>query len=175
MSLNPSLETKRIRFRPYRIEDFPFYLKLWQDPEIIRYIGHGTVRDTDDLKKNYPYWLSKSGLGSGVLLMTLKQTGKPIGHAGLVPQIVDGCTETEVGYWLDKPYWGHGLATEAAHFFCDIGQRVLGYERLISIIQPENERSVRVAKRAGMSFEKATTFKEIPVHIYALHASRETQ
>lgn len=162
------LQTTRLIFRPYRNEDYAFYLRLWQDPDMVRFIGSGEIHATDQLKTNFPYWLSKSSLGKGVLLMLLRSTYKSVGHAGLVPQLIDGQEEMEIGYWVAKRYWNQGLATEAAVMFRDIAFHELKRARLISIIQPDNHSSIRVATKIGMRFEKHTVFKGIPVHIYAM-------
>lgn len=161
------LETQRLLFRPYRISDFDFYLSLWQDPDVVQYIGNGHVKTKEELKQNFPYWLSKSELGKGVLVMLHRGTLKPIGHAGLVPQTVDDKDELEVGYWVSKRHWGRGYATEAAQLFSTIAFEQLGRKRIISIIQPANVRSVHVAQKIGMSLEKSTEFHGQHVHIYA--------
>ncbi|MFD1676893.1 GNAT family N-acetyltransferase [Alicyclobacillus fodiniaquatilis] len=162
------LETPRLLFRPYTWDDFQFYVDLWQDPDVVRHIGDGQVRSKTSLKTNYPYWLAKSALGRGVLLMVHKATQRPIGHAGLVPQEVAGSMELEVGYWLAKRYWGHGFATEAASLFRDIGFTAFKRDRLISIIQPANGASIHVAEKIGMQFEQCTQFHQQLVHIYSM-------
>ncbi|GEO27143.1 acetyltransferase [Alicyclobacillus acidoterrestris] len=162
------LETSRLFFRPYQMKDFQFYLSLWQDPEIIRFIGSGKVRSKTALKLNYPYWLSKSELGKGVLVTVFKATQQPVGHAGLVPQEIDGKLQMELGYWVSRRYWGLGIGTEAARFFRDLAFRELGLNRLVSLIQPENTRSIHVAQKIGMQFADKTTFRGTPVNLYAI-------
>ncbi|WAH38443.1 GNAT family N-acetyltransferase [Alicyclobacillus dauci] len=162
------LETDRLRLRPYRLEDFRFYVYLWQDPDVVRYIGNGQPRSKADLKANYPYWVSKSELGKGILLMELRDSCKPVGHAGLLPQVVDGQEQLEIGYWVAKEHWGKGYASETAALCRDVAFKQLGVPRVISIIQPENIRSIRVAEKTGMRFHHATEFHGIPVHIFAM-------
>jgi RimJ/RimL family protein N-acetyltransferase len=50
---------------------------------------------------------------------------------------------------LDRPYWGHGYATEAAKASLDYGFRNYAVPRLVSTIAPENLASKRVAERLG--------------------------
>lgn len=162
------LETVRLSFRPYRVDDFQFYLSLWQDPDVVRFIGSGEVHDKANLKMNYPYWLSRSELGKGVLVMVLKATQQAVGHVGLVPQEIDGTLHMELGYWVAKRYWGRGLATEAALLFRDLAFDQLHLNEIVSLIQPNNLRSIRVAQKIGMQHQCDTVFRGKLVNVYAM-------
>jgi RimJ/RimL family protein N-acetyltransferase len=59
----------------------------------------------------------------------------------------------EIGYLLGRPHWGRGYATEAALASRDHALDTLGWRRLISLIDHDNERSARVATRLGMTHE----------------------
>jgi RimJ/RimL family protein N-acetyltransferase len=56
----------------------------------------------------------------------------------------------EVGWRLARPAWGRGLATEGARASLRHAFEELELEAVISIIDPENERSIRVAEKLGM-------------------------
>ncbi|HKT45606.1 MAG TPA: GNAT family N-acetyltransferase [Gaiellaceae bacterium] len=53
--------------------------------------------------------------------------------------------EVELGWAILSEHWGRGYATEAAR----AARAWLGRERLISMINPENGRSIRVAEKLG--------------------------
>ena len=99
-----------------------------------------------------------------------KASGAFIGFVGLVYQ--DGWTEgehnTEVGWRLDPAYWGEGLATEGAMASVRYGLGELGLERIISIIQPENLASRRVAEKAGLTLRGETCWRDNDVVWYAI-------
>jgi RimJ/RimL family protein N-acetyltransferase len=62
--------------------------------------------------------------------------------------------EPEIGWWLAKPYWGRGFATEAAHCALrDIFDRV-GLQRVYSVARRENSASRKLMEKLGMRFEK---------------------
>ena len=61
--------------------------------------------------------------------------------------------EIELGWMLLREVWGHGYATEAAAALRDHAFGELGVRRLISLIHPENVRSIRVAERLGAVHE----------------------
>ncbi len=99
--------------------------------------------------------------------MVLKATGDVIGDCGLVIQEIDGGPELEVGYHLRRDQWGHGYATEAAHGCMQYAFRTLGAAKVISLIQPENLPSRRVAERNGMQVERQVTHFGLPHLVYA--------
>ncbi len=83
---------------------------------------------------------------------------------------VGGQPETEIGYRLCLKYWGNGFATEAAELVRDFGFGILGLKRQISIIEPTNTKSIRVAKKIGMKFEKEVymPWYDKPDHLYVI-------
>jgi RimJ/RimL family protein N-acetyltransferase len=58
--------------------------------------------------------------------------------------------ELELGYTFDATYWGHAYATEAAQCVFAYARDVLKLRRVISVIDGENGRSLRVAERCGL-------------------------
>ena len=61
--------------------------------------------------------------------------------------------EPELGYALDRPYWGQGIASEAARAARDWAFATLDVDRMASFIRPGNAGSIRVAKKLGASRE----------------------
>ena len=57
------------------------------------------------------------------------------------------------GYCLNRDYWGHGYATEAAQAVISFGFEQLGLHRIFAICDPCNVASWRVLARAGMRRE----------------------
>ena len=103
-----------------------------------------------------------------------KQQNRFVGQVGLVAQEIGGETELEVGYLLLRSCWGNGYATEAARACCDYGFRELGAERLISLIDPRNEPSQRVAERLGMRFEREIEKWDKRVRLYSVSQEMRT-
>ena len=94
--------------------------------------------------------------GHGFLSCYLKETGEFTGICGLLRQVDwgHGRDENEVGYLFRRKFWKQGLATEAAVRCRQWGYEEFGYRRIVSLINPGNEPSIRVAKRNGMQFEQ---------------------
>jgi hypothetical protein len=78
-----------------------------------------------------------------------RTTGLLLGRTGLMylPQF----TETELGWTLRRDAWGHGYALEAARACVDWAFRDFEIPYLTWLIEPNNERSIRVAGRLGMT------------------------
>ena len=105
--------------------------------------------------------------GFGKWAIILKSTGEIVGSCGCVVQEVEGRNEIEVGYNVRRDLWGNGYATEAARACTEYAFRELGAVRVISMIRPENVRSIRVAEKNGMVREKVIFWRDYDHCIYA--------
>ncbi|GAA3713252.1 hypothetical protein GCM10022224_093490 [Nonomuraea antimicrobica] len=105
--------------------------------------------------------------GHGLWLVALRSNGAFVGNCGLTLQEVDGAVHTEVGYLVRTGLQGNGYATEAAAACRDHARDILGLERLIAIIHPDNVPSQRVAAKIDLTFERETTYRDRPAQIHA--------
>ncbi len=70
------------------------------------------------------------------------------------PRLVGSCGihnrdgEAELGYWIGRPYWGLGYATEAARAVVGVAE-ALGHQRLVSGHFIDNPASGRVLRKLG--------------------------
>jgi len=150
------LETERLLLRRLLPDDLDALFALYSDPEIRQYFPEGTLTYAET-KEELDWFLNGHPAHPqlGLWATIHKATNQFIGRCGLLPWEIEGRTEVEVAYLLAKPYWGQGLATEAAQALVDYGFEQLHYPRLICMMYPANQASVNVAKRIGMTFEKA--------------------
>jgi RimJ/RimL family protein N-acetyltransferase len=163
-------QTPRLVLREFHIADGEAMDCVFGDPEVMRY-GPGP-RAPDWVRQWLRGCLEDYHLkwGFGLWAVVERQTRRTIGFCGLSHFAdVAGQPETELGYRLARAYWGFGYATEAAHAVRDYGFETLGLSRLISIIDPRNVASVRVAEKTGLRFEKDAIFRETAVKIYSIH------
>ena len=77
------------------------------------------------------------------------------------------CQEVEIGYRLAQSYWGRGLGTEAAMAVFNYGRQKYNFQRFVCIIDPQNSRSIRVAKKLGMKREKSLIYHGLDVDLYS--------
>ncbi len=66
--------------------------------------------------------------------------------------------ETEVGYAINKNFWGRGYASEAARRILQYGFEELNLERIVAVASPQNQASQNVMKRIGMEFVRVGKF-----------------
>ena len=81
---------------------------------------------------------------------------------------IEGTEEIEVAYMLHSQFWGRGLATEAARAILKYGFETAGLSRLISVINPGNIASARVAEKIGMRLEIDGDVNGEPTLLYSI-------
>ncbi|HYE61643.1 MAG TPA: GNAT family N-acetyltransferase [Phycisphaerales bacterium] len=74
--------------------------------------------------------------------------GAVIGAVGLELDGVHG--RGELGYWIGRPYWGRGYATEAARAMIAIGFTRLSLNKITAHHYTRNPASGRVLEKVGM-------------------------
>lgn len=168
------LETARLVLRHQVIEDLDDLWKLYQNPNITRYIPDAP-RSREEAQEELEWHMHGHPRHPelGLWATILKENGKFIGRCGLLPWEVDGVHEVEVAYTIAEEYWGQGLASEAAQEILKYGFENLKLSRLVSLIEPENVGSQKVAEKMGMKLEKKIQMPvnsvDYPVWIYSIN------
>jgi RimJ/RimL family protein N-acetyltransferase len=161
------LATEHLILRDFTRSDFEAFAALVADPEVMRFSLKGPMA-----KEEAKEYFQKRVLdhyakyGFGVWAIFLKEDF--IGFAGVITQALEGKEEVELGFRLNPKYWGKGYATEACKAICRYAFDELGFDRLISIIDPKNHRSLKVANRVGMHFLKEAIFHGFHVQVFVL-------
>lgn len=163
--------TERLTTRFLRESDAVLFEEYFHDPENCRFMSNPDNLPIKDLSKLVinaqikRYEDNKLGLQA----LMLKDTDKFIGICGLLRQEVDGNPEIEIGYHLLKRYWGNGYATEAARLFRDYGFQNNIAPHIVSMIDPRNEPSKKVAIRNGMTLHKEQAmFRGVPYNMFRI-------
>lgn len=164
------LETERLVLREMTTDDFDALLIVLGDADSMRY--YPKPFDSDHVK-NWIEWNRRNykQYGVGLWAMVLKATSEVIGDCGLIWQQVEGRQELEIGYHVRRDLQCQGYATEAARACRDYAFNILGQNRVISLIRPENIPSCRVAEKNNLKVTKETLWRDIPHYIYAIEAS----
>jgi ribosomal-protein-alanine N-acetyltransferase len=147
------LETERLILRRQQPSDVTPLVDLWADPDVTRYMGG--PRDRDWLRPEFEKTAEEPFAERYDLWPVVeKETGRVVGHCGLLEKDVGGNAEIELTYVFARSAWGKGYATEIARALKDYAFDELGIERLIALIEPENVASERVAQKVGMRFDR---------------------
>lgn len=162
------LETERLLLRRLLPEDLDDLFALYRDPEIRRYFPEGTLT-YEETQEELEWFLDghPEHPELGLWATIYKETNQFIGRCGLLPWTIDDQYEVEVAYMIAKAYWRQGLATEAARAIRDYGFEQLHLSRLICLIDPENQASIKVAQNMGMTLEKISQDESGPFLVYA--------
>jgi len=162
-------ETERLRFRKLLPTDFEVWLPFHQEPESSRYWEgipqNPAVACAEQFNRTFERY--RKGLG-GMNALICKTTDAFVGICGLLVQTVDGIQELEIGYSILPKYWKKGYATEAAKKCSNYAFENKLAKSLISIIHIDNVASQKVARNTGMKFDKTTTYRNNPVHIFRI-------
>lgn len=139
----------------------------------MRYIGDGSTTDLAGAEQAVERWLDRwEAWGIGMFVIERVKDSRVLGRAGFLrwnPETWEiGGSETELGWGLSREHWGSGYATEAALALRNWGFEKHGLTRIISLIQPENQRSVRVAEKLGERYERDVEVRGKPARLYSL-------
>ena len=164
------IETERLLLRRVTEDDLDALVRLHANPDVERFMdrfGHDEARAW--LERQDRSWQER---GHGRVAIIQRDSGQLIGRTGLgwLAGITGtaGLEETELGWTLARESWGFGYATEAAQAMADWAFHTLGVERIVSMIEEGNDRSVRVAKRLGMRPERAGVWYGRPMVVHAV-------
>ena len=138
------------------------------DPEVMRHIGPPLSRPDAwrQMAMHAGQWALR---GYGSWAIERASDGMLLGRAGLWNP--EGWPGIEVGWMLRRDAWGHGYASEAARAAVAWAWAAVDTGELISIIRPENARSVRVAEGLGMQRARREVLNSIEADIYSLGRS----
>jgi len=162
-----TLTTPRLLLRPFRSADFEPYAALCADPEVMRYVGERGVLSREDAWRQLAmlagHWQLR---GFGMWALEERATGAFIGRVGL--HFPDGWPDRELAWALARSHWHKGFAFEAASAALAHAFDSLHWPRAISLIDPANNRSIRLAERLGERFEQEVEVRGHRVSLYSL-------
>jgi RimJ/RimL family protein N-acetyltransferase len=167
------IATERLVLRKPRLEDAGDLAVAYADPEVVRYMGDGGTATLAEVGEGIDEWLERwESWGMSLFSLERREDGRVLGRAGFLlwdPETWQiGGTETELGWLLAREHWGHGYATEAALALRDWAFLDRGLTRLISLINYENLRSIRVAERIGERYERDVEVRGKPSRLYSI-------
>lgn len=153
------LETERCFLRETVPDDVDAFYEIYSVPEMTRYteaLYESKISERayirEYIEKIYRYF------EFGVWTVILKETGEVIGRAGL--NVREGYDMPELGYVIGQPWQGRGIATEVCHGILEYATTYFGFERVMTLIQTGNEKSLRIAEKLGFCMQESLMRKE---------------
>lgn len=162
----PELMTERLRLRPITKEDDQAIFAYSADPEVGPSAGWAPHTDISMTRRDMDLMF----LGNpGIWGIESRKTGILMGTVGIVTDPKrDNVNARMLGYALGIKYWGCGYMTEACRRVLKYGFEELMLKIVSAYCYPGNERSHRVLKKLGFSYEGLLRRAEI-LYDYRAH------
>ena len=148
MTIPLPIETERLLIRPFDPSDADSMAKVYGDPEVMRHVVLGVLDHDRTAALLEGYRRSQEEHGFSTWAVVEKESGTVVGDAGFGIYAPTG--EPELGYTLATRVWGRGYGLDAAGACVETAFAHLPHRRLLAKIEPDNERSLRLAERLGM-------------------------
>ena len=149
----PELVTDRLLLRRFCFGDAAAVQRLAGDPAV--------AEMTLSIPHPYPEGAAEAWIAGQepdraagvreVFAVVERAQGELVGAIGLA--IRSEHSRAELGYWIGRPYWGRGYATEAARAVLSYAFGSLGLNRVHACHFARNPASGRVMAKAGMGQE----------------------
>lgn len=150
------LYTRQLVLRPMRDADAPLIAHYFTDWDVVK----------QTVAVPYPYdersaltWIARvrrrHEQGTQyVFALDRRSDGRMVGSVALQLATTGRESSGEIGYWLGKPHWGLGYASEAVRAMTDFAKGVVGLERIEAAVFRENRASARVLEKAGFAIHR---------------------
>jgi len=150
----PLLETERLQLRWMTLDDTPMMLAVWNDPTFMQFVGDRGIRTLDEAEASMqqgPLHLYAE-YGYGPFRVIRLEDGADMGVCGLYRR--DGLDEPDIGFAFLPEYRGKGFGYEASVAVLEHARDVLNLPRVIAIVSPENDASIALLEKLGMSYDQ---------------------
>ncbi|WP_045456950.1 GNAT family N-acetyltransferase [Vibrio campbellii] len=149
-----TLITERLTLRLVSVEDAPFILELYNQPDFYRFVGDKQIRTIEEAERYIEDNMLRMQELKGVSLLVVetKHEQQPIGICGLVKR--DTLTAFDIGYGYLPSAYGKGYAAEAARVVVDFARDEMKIENLVAITNNDNIRSISLLEKLGFQFER---------------------
>ena len=139
------IRTQRLSLRPLEPADAESIRALAGDFDVARMTGMipHPYSERDALA-----WIDRAGQGDEGVVFAVARDGALIGCSGYMPMDAE---HAEVGYWIGKPFWGEGFATEAVRAVVAHAFDAHGFAYVKAGHFVDNARSQRVLGKLGFS------------------------
>jgi len=142
------LETERLLFRSHEPQDRDDFVAMHTDPEVRRYVGGQGWPREKALRRFRAQYLGKPTRIHGLWATVFKAYGKFVGSCGLRL----GKDSGSLGYYIARPYWGKGIASEASRAFLELAFQRLKLSRVSAEVQKGNAASEHILQKFGFRY-----------------------
>lgn len=152
------LETERLILKPAQISDADFFLRLYNEPKFIKFIGDRKLKtklDTENyIKEKFLPQFEKFGFGNYVIVR--KSDKKKIGAVGVF--VRDGFEIPDIGFSFLEEFHNLGYAFESANFLKNYVSERFNLKKLSAITTESNISSQKLIEKMGLKYLKMVEF-----------------
>lgn len=161
------LATARVTLRELTPDDEDILFELDSDPEVMEFLTGGVPSSRDEIKRviERMIGLTQNHHGRfGYWAALEKESGRFMGWFHFRPskKNADNIKRIELGYRLQRDFWGKGYATEVSRALIEKGFRELEVEEVFAVTMKTNLRSQNVMRKCGMSLMRAYSDPKYP-------------
>ena len=136
------IETPRLILRPLSEKDANDVFEWVGDPIVNRYMPYPVYQNVEQVKR----WIASISPEEYEFGFELKSTGKVIGADSIG---LNDEKQHELGYNLNRLYWGQGYATEAGKAMIEWAYQELGARKFVAAHATANAASGGVLRKCG--------------------------
>jgi RimJ/RimL family protein N-acetyltransferase len=149
------LVNEQVRLTEFRASD---------KPALVEHLRAKEIYDRT-LRIPYPYTEADADEWLGIVAKTTQQQGRPVHWAirNAEDYLIGGCGfdgfqvgkshRAEIGYWLAKPFWGHGIMTAVVRRLCQYAFEEFGLVKITAHVFATNSASARVLEKCSFQQE----------------------
>ena len=137
-----TITTPRLTLSPFEPADWPFFLRLRETPDIMRYMA--AIAPEKETRRLFAIRLT----APHTFVIRTHDDDTPLGDIGLriSTQYPD---EADIGYTVIPAAQGRGIASEALCAVCEYAFIQMGIKAVNAYVLADNAGSVRVLEKAG--------------------------
>lgn len=149
----PTLKTERLTLRKMKVTDAADMYEYSKDPNVTKYLLWESHADISQSLEYLRFLQDKYRAGNFYdWAIVFRENNKMVGTCGFTTLDFSN-NSAEVGYVLNRQYWGNGIAPEALNAVIRFGFLELNLHRIEARYMAENLQSRRVMEKCGMTFE----------------------
>jgi RimJ/RimL family protein N-acetyltransferase len=159
------IETERLTLRQFREDDVAAYLHMVNDPDVMAAMGDAEPVTAEHCWRMVATYLGHWTIrGFGPFAVEERSTGELVGRIG--PWSPGGWPGLELIWLVERSRWGRGYAPEAAAAARDFALTAIGDAELISLVEPGNVASRRVAEKLGAHPVRQVEHDHLTFYVY---------
>lgn len=151
--MKESLETNRLRIRPFTLEDAQDIFEIAGNPKVNQYMMYSQYKNLEEVKE----WIGKVEGKSRKLVFEKKNCGKVIGIGSI--KFKNNRQAYELEYSINNKFWNQGYATEASKALIKWANQNMGARKFFASHASGNLASARVLEKCGFSFLKNSHYQ----------------